>query len=39
MDDEEHHFEDDDDPGFGEEEGDHDEFGHGNIDDLGEEYR
>jgi hypothetical protein len=39
MDDEEHHYDDeDDDLGFGEEEGD-DEFGHGNIDDLGEEFR
>jgi hypothetical protein len=39
MDDEEHHYDDeDDDLGFGEEEGD-DEFGHGSIDDLGEEFR
>jgi hypothetical protein len=31
----------DDDEEWGDEEGgeDHDEFGHGNIDDLGEEYR
>ena len=39
MDDEEHQYDDeDDDSGFGEEEGD-DEFGHGSIDDLGDEYR
>lgn len=39
MDDEEHHYDDEDDNlGLGEEEGD-DEFGHGSIDDLGEEYR
>lgn len=39
LDDEEHHY-DEDHPGHEEEEGDdHNEFGHGSIDDLGEEYR
>jgi hypothetical protein len=37
LDDEEHHYDDDD--GYSEEDEDHNEFGHGSIDDLGEEYR
>lgn len=38
LDAEEQHYEEDDELGFGDE-GDHDEFGHGSIDDLGEDYR
>ncbi|MCB0770019.1 MAG: hypothetical protein KDC00_06405 [Flavobacteriales bacterium] len=37
LEDEEHHYDDDD--GYSEEDEDHNEFGHGSIDDLGEEYR
>jgi len=40
MDDEEHHFEEDDEDGLDEgEDEDHDEFGHGSIDDPGDQYR
>jgi hypothetical protein len=38
MDAEEQQYEDDDEFGF-DEEGEHDEFGHGSIDDLGDDYR
>jgi hypothetical protein len=38
MDDEEHHYEDDDE-GHDPDDEDHNEFGHGSIDDLGEEFR
>lgn len=40
MEDEEHHYDADDEDGHEEDDSDdHNEFGHGNIDDLGEEYR
>lgn len=38
LDAEEQQYEEDDELGFGDE-GEHDEFGHGSIDDLGEDYR